>query len=236
VTSIVVVVVATDVVEVVAGAVVVVVEARVLVVAPRVVVVVVAPSVVVVVGPSVVVVVAPSVVAVVVVVVAPATVLVVVAPGVVVVVVLGHALPRGMHASVTVSTSVRAPTLADRTSARIVHFPGRFPFDRVRTSTPVNAPHTESVPMELTRRWRTGPQWPVAWNECFVKLAGVHPASGWLRQSCKLKVHRRSVAVWQSVPPSGRGPLPSWISTRHSSPGLAGTEVGPGWSSAEGPP
>jgi hypothetical protein len=87
---------------------------------------------------------------------------VVVVLGEVVVVVPGHAVPGGMQTSVTVSTSVRACTLADRTSARIVHRPGAFPLERVRTSTPVNAPHTELVPFAVTASLRTGPQWPVA--------------------------------------------------------------------------
>jgi hypothetical protein len=123
-----------------------------------------------------------------------AVVVVVVGAPVVVVVELGHETPGGMHTSVTVSTSVRASTLADRTAARTVHLPGRFPLDRVCTVTPVNAPQTESVPIESTRSCPTL-QWPVARKVDLVKLAGVHPSCGWFRQSCRLKLQSWSVVV-----------------------------------------
>jgi hypothetical protein len=58
-----------------------------------------------------------------VVVVVPATVVVVVEPG--------QVVPFGMQTSVTLSTSVRAPTFADRTSARTVHCPDARPLERV---------------------------------------------------------------------------------------------------------
>ena len=150
------------------------------------------------------------------VVVVPATVVVVVPATVVVVVLPAQGVPWGMQTSVTVSTSVRAWTFADRTSARIVHRPGAFLLDRVWTFTPVKAPQTEPVPEPSTRTCPEWPQWPVARKVSPERSAGVHPGSDSLRQSARSKVQPWPVAVWQRVAPSGRGPFMSWMWTRHS--------------------